>query len=405
MAASEAATERIPGDVAYATDLRVIECSRDASARDQLEETGTPVGATGVDDGAARAGRRGVGAGVAGRRPAARDASGLTIRVEMGRVAKTTLLRGGAVAVGEEQPEVALEQAETAAREALVRAALRGGSPDRDGEHPWDAARNAARASAGGAVWSVVADESRQAVGEAAWAQAMDDARAVVDAVLDDGPDTVARAVAAAVAREACSAAARGRRLPRRRGRARPRRRRRRRAEAAREALATTASELREAGFDAARVDDPREGHELMHAVVTGLRRLRRLDAHRPAAGRAATGCSASTASRPTTTASRSGRTWPARSAHDRFELVEADLRTADLAELLDGADVVFHQAAQPGVRLSWSSGFASTTATTCWRRNGCSKPRSRRAGRGPVLDDRGTAAAVVDTHVKWVLP
>jgi nucleoside-diphosphate-sugar epimerase len=47
-----------------------------------------------------------------------------------------------------------------------------------------------------------------------------------------------------------------------------------------------------------------------------------------------------------------------ARSA-DRFELVEADLRTCDIAPLVDGVDVVFHQAAQPGVRLSWADGFA----------------------------------------------
>jgi nucleoside-diphosphate-sugar epimerase len=45
--------------------------------------------------------------------------------------------------------------------------------------------------------------------------------------------------------------------------------------------------------------------------------------------------------------------------AHDEFELVEADLRTADIDLLLDGVDAVFHQAAQAGVRLSWSSGFA----------------------------------------------
>jgi UDP-glucuronate 4-epimerase len=45
--------------------------------------------------------------------------------------------------------------------------------------------------------------------------------------------------------------------------------------------------------------------------------------------------------------------------AHDEFELVEADLRTADIEMLLDGVDIVFHQAAQAGVRLSWSSGFA----------------------------------------------
>lgn len=39
-------------------------------------------------------------------------------------------------------------------------------------------------------------------------------------------------------------------------------------------------------------------------------------------------------------------------------EMVDADLRVAAIEPLLDGIDVVFHQAAQPGVRLSWSSGF-----------------------------------------------
>jgi nucleoside-diphosphate-sugar epimerase len=43
---------------------------------------------------------------------------------------------------------------------------------------------------------------------------------------------------------------------------------------------------------------------------------------------------------------------------HDAFTLVEADLREADLLPLVDGVDTVFHQAAQPGVRLSWSDGF-----------------------------------------------
>lgn len=44
--------------------------------------------------------------------------------------------------------------------------------------------------------------------------------------------------------------------------------------------------------------------------------------------------------------------------ARPGFELVETDLLTADLAALLDGVDAVFHQAGQPGVRLSWSEGF-----------------------------------------------
>ncbi|MBI2320605.1 MAG: NAD-dependent epimerase/dehydratase family protein [Chloroflexi bacterium] len=41
-----------------------------------------------------------------------------------------------------------------------------------------------------------------------------------------------------------------------------------------------------------------------------------------------------------------------------RFLLREADLAVADLAPLLAGIDVVFHQAAQPGVRASWGSAF-----------------------------------------------
>jgi nucleoside-diphosphate-sugar epimerase len=49
-------------------------------------------------------------------------------------------------------------------------------------------------------------------------------------------------------------------------------------------------------------------------------------------------------------------QTWPG------FTFAQADLRGADLASLLDGVDVVFHLAGQPGVRLSWSSGFALYT-------------------------------------------
>jgi len=41
------------------------------------------------------------------------------------------------------------------------------------------------------------------------------------------------------------------------------------------------------------------------------------------------------------------------------FELVEADLVTADPVALLDGVDRVLHLAGQPGVRDSWADGFA----------------------------------------------
>ncbi len=46
--------------------------------------------------------------------------------------------------------------------------------------------------------------------------------------------------------------------------------------------------------------------------------------------------------------------------ASPRFRLVDADLATADLGPLLAGADYVFHQAAQAGVRASWGDSFAT---------------------------------------------
>jgi nucleoside-diphosphate-sugar epimerase len=44
----------------------------------------------------------------------------------------------------------------------------------------------------------------------------------------------------------------------------------------------------------------------------------------------------------------------------ERFVLVEADLADASLAALIGGVDVVYHLAAQPGVRSSWGPDFAT---------------------------------------------
>jgi UDP-glucuronate 4-epimerase len=43
---------------------------------------------------------------------------------------------------------------------------------------------------------------------------------------------------------------------------------------------------------------------------------------------------------------------------HDRFSFVSADLVIVDAERLLDGCDVVFHLAAEPGVRSSWGRRF-----------------------------------------------
>lgn len=51
-----------------------------------------------------------------------------------------------------------------------------------------------------------------------------------------------------------------------------------------------------------------------------------------------------------------------AATASERFEFVELDLRTDDLAPALDGADCIIHEAAMPGLPLSWTdvAGYAS---------------------------------------------
>jgi nucleoside-diphosphate-sugar epimerase len=43
---------------------------------------------------------------------------------------------------------------------------------------------------------------------------------------------------------------------------------------------------------------------------------------------------------------------------HDEFELAAVDLACEELDELVDGADVVFHLAGEPGVRSSWGQRF-----------------------------------------------
>jgi UDP-glucose 4-epimerase len=50
--------------------------------------------------------------------------------------------------------------------------------------------------------------------------------------------------------------------------------------------------------------------------------------------------------------------------AHPRFRLLEADLSTDPLLPVLEGADTVFHLAAQAGVRASWGTRFDAYTAS-----------------------------------------
>lgn len=48
--------------------------------------------------------------------------------------------------------------------------------------------------------------------------------------------------------------------------------------------------------------------------------------------------------------------------SNSKFTFIEANLLDYDLAKLLEGADYVFHQAAQAGVRASWGTSFSIYT-------------------------------------------
>lgn len=47
---------------------------------------------------------------------------------------------------------------------------------------------------------------------------------------------------------------------------------------------------------------------------------------------------------------------------HPNFELIEADIQSLDWSKLLEDVEVVYHQAAQAGVRASWGGGFRDYT-------------------------------------------
>ncbi|WP_104063723.1 NAD-dependent epimerase/dehydratase family protein [Arthrobacter sp. 4R501] len=45
-----------------------------------------------------------------------------------------------------------------------------------------------------------------------------------------------------------------------------------------------------------------------------------------------------------------------------KFEFIEGDINYIDLADALDGAEIIFHEAGQPGVRKSWGEEFSEYT-------------------------------------------
>jgi hypothetical protein len=206
VAASEAAGVGVPAELAYATDLRVIECARDPRMRDELDESRRSIG-----DSAWAAALHAVAddawtLGWAAAHRVVDDVAVVSLRTAFDRATRAASKRVGA---DDDTRELAIEAAEAAANESLTNAAL-GGEASASQDHPWDAARAAAAASDGGALWASIQELTQDAVEDGPWGAGMEAARRVVDDVLADAPGVVARAVGAAVAREASGTAARG---------------------------------------------------------------------------------------------------------------------------------------------------------------------------------------------------
>ena len=206
VAASEAASVGIPAELAYATDLRVIECARDPRERDELDASRRSIGDTAWATALHAVADEAWTAGWRAAHPAVDAVAVLPLKTAFDRATRAAITRAGA---DDDTTEMALEAAEAAATERLTRAAL-GSTAWNSHDHPWDAAREAAAQVEGGALWASIQELAHDAVEDGPWTAGMDAARRAVDEVLHDAPDLVARAVGAAVAREAAGTAARG---------------------------------------------------------------------------------------------------------------------------------------------------------------------------------------------------
>lgn len=204
VAASEAAGVGVPADLAYTTDLRVIECARDPRVREELETARRAVGDSAWATALHAVADEAWTAGWAAAQSAVDATAVVALRTAFDRGTRAAASRAG---VDDDAREEAIDAAESAAKERLTRAAL-GSTAWQSHEHPWDVAREAAAAEPSG-LWAAIQDLARAAVDDAPWEAGMSAARAAVDTVLLDAPNLVARAVGAALAREASGTAAR----------------------------------------------------------------------------------------------------------------------------------------------------------------------------------------------------
>ncbi|MDP1820076.1 MAG: hypothetical protein Q8K58_09335 [Acidimicrobiales bacterium] len=202
VAASETASVRVPELLGYAVEQPVIAAARNARLRAYQGGRRTTIEAEARAAALAAAAEDAWVAGTDAAAAAMDPSAEVPFRTALDRATRAV---GARIGVEQESVETSLEVAEAAARAALVDAIASDAPP----ASPWDAARDAATESEGGAAWTAAQQMAQDAVGADAWETGMERARTIVRRVLQTAPELIDRAVVVALAREASGVAAR----------------------------------------------------------------------------------------------------------------------------------------------------------------------------------------------------
>lgn len=205
VAASEAASFGVPPELAYAVELRVIECARDANLRRELTTQGRSMVDEARDAGWQAVAHTAWADAAKATRSAIDQRSRVAWASAFDRARRAAI---GRLGIDDEAFDLSVETGERAAHRAL---ADLGNRPRllSEGETTWDHAVAVSRTAPGAEAWDIALDLAQGAVEDAPWEEGRVAATRVVDEILRDAPALVDRAVGAAFAREASGFAAR----------------------------------------------------------------------------------------------------------------------------------------------------------------------------------------------------
>jgi hypothetical protein len=205
VAASEAAGFGVPPELAYAVELRVIECARDQRLRDELTDGGRSMVDEALDAGWRAVAQEAWTAGLKAAEAAVDERSRIPWASAYERARRAVIERAG---IDPDKFQAAADAGEQAAFGALADAGRRRATAT--GERTlWDEVLDTARQTPAAAAWADALDLARDAVEDDPWDEGRYAASSAAEAILRDAPGLVDRAVGAAFAREVAGFAAR----------------------------------------------------------------------------------------------------------------------------------------------------------------------------------------------------